>query len=212
MNVPYIDLTIPIEDGIPSYPGEPAGYFLPFSRLDTGGFVSHQLLLYSHLGTHVDAPAHFLEGGGGVETISLERLIGPAVVVDATLPEGARELRPSDIRAPRPICEGDRVVLRTGWDKYWGAPQYFTGFPQIGETLARYFVERHICLLGMDTPTPHATKGQEVHETLLKGDVIILEGLANLTAVEKPEGSLVCLPLPLVGVDGSPARVVWQNV
>jgi arylformamidase len=208
-DVSLIDLTIPLEDGTPSFPGEPGGHFLPFASFAAQGFVAHQLLLYTHLGTHIDAPAHFLPGGAGVERWPLDQLIGPAMVV--RLREGAAgEVDREDFVWPRPVREGDRVLLHTGWDRHWGSPAYFTGFPSLSPACATFLADAGVALVGMDTPTPHEHRPEEVHRILLGGGVAILEGLTGLGRIPHPFGELICLPLPLVGLDGAPVRAVFR--
>lgn len=204
-----IDLTIPIEHGISSYPGEPGGYFIPFSELGNGGFRAHQLLLYTHLGTHLDAPSHFVPKGYGVDQIPLDSLVGKALVVDVLGTDEKGEIREEHLAIPRDIQVGDKIVLRTGWHRQWGKSTYFENFPNISIDLASYFVSQQISLLAMDTPTPHAKLAREVHELLLEQNIVIVEGVTNLDSVSEPDGWLICLPLPLKGMDGSPARVVW---
>ncbi|MCY0900287.1 MAG: cyclase family protein [Firmicutes bacterium] len=205
-----IDLSIPICDGMQSFPGEPGSSFIRFASLETMGFVSHQLLLYSHGGTHVDAPRHFLHNGGDVAGMALERLIGPSMVADVPFYRD-RTIGLGDIQWPRRPTMGDRVLIRTGWGEHWGASDYFTGFPNLSIDVARYLASCGVVLVGLDTPTPHAEMAQEIHEILLGSGIIIVESLVNLDRISSPYGTLICLPLPMVGMDGAPARVVFAE-
>lgn len=207
----YIDLTIPIENGTSSYPGEPGGYFLPFSDLETGGFRAHQLLLYTHLGTHLDAPSHFIPSGRGVDEISLDSLLGEALLIDSDGTDTHGEIRKSHLKMSDPITPGARIVLRTGWHLHWGQTDYYKGFPNLSLEVAEYLVKQKISLLAIDMPTPHAVLAKEVHELLLGNNVVIVEGLINLDQITNPNGWLMCLPLRLKGMDGSPARVIWRD-
>ena len=207
-----IDLTLPIQSGMKSFPGEPGGHFLPFSVLDEGAeFAAQQLVLYSHLGTHMDAPSHFLAGGADIDQVPLDRVVGEAVVARAILRDGATELGIDDLDLPTELRAGARVLICTGWDRHWGTERYFDGFPDIGEELARALAAAGVALVGMDTPTPHATKAREVHEILLGAGIAVVEGLTGLTAIVGTIGELFCAPLPLVGVDGSPVRAFWRT-
>ncbi|MHB1629440.1 MAG: cyclase family protein [Bacilli bacterium] len=206
----YVDLSIPIVNGIPSFPGEPGGYIIPFAAHEVQGWVSHQLLLYTHLGTHVDAPSHFIPSGKGVLDWDLAQLIGPALIIKLSHGiNGGEELRRQDFQWPRPLVAGDRIVVHTGWDKAWGTDQYFKNFPSLGLELVEYLVGCNIGLLAMDTPTPHASQADAVHQLLLSNGTVIVEGLANIDRIPVVEGQIICLPLPLQGLDGSPARVVF---
>ncbi len=206
----YVDLSIPIVNGIPSFPGEPGGYIIPFASHEMQGWVSHQLLLYTHLGTHVDAPGHFIHNGTGILDWKLTQLIGPAMIVKLRHGiNGGEELQYQDFEWPREPMAGDRIIVHTGWDKKWKTDQYFINYPVIGVELIEQLVGRNISLLGMDTPTPHSSQNDVVHHLLLSNKVVIVEGLANIDRIPVVEGQIICLPLPLQGLDGSPARVVF---
>ena len=206
----YVDLSLVIGQATPSFPGEPGGYFIPFASHALQKWSQHQLLLYTHLGTHVDAPSHFLPEGSSVLTMSLQQLIGPAMIVGArkTL-LGGEELQYEDFIWPREPMPGDRILLQTNWDKTWQTDAYFAKYPRLGVDLIKKLVMHDIALLGMDTPTPHDDQNELIHHLLLDQQIVILEGLAQLATVPVSAGQLICLPLPLQGMDGSPARVVF---
>lgn len=204
-----IDLTIPMDQGVESCPGEPRGYFMPFATIEEHGWASHQLLLYSHGGTHVDAPSHFLPGGTDVASMPLDTLIGPALVADAT-PDG-EDITMATIQWPREPRPGDRVIIRSGWETRQGTPEYFTEAPCLGLDVAAYLAEKGVVMVGLDLPTPNRHHPHEVHDILLGKHMVIIEALTNLTKIPVSEGTLICLPLPLVKLDGSPARVVFQT-
>ncbi|HLW58578.1 MAG TPA: cyclase family protein [bacterium] len=206
----FIDLTIPIRNGTPSIPGEPGGYVLPFAKFAVQGWVSHQLLLYTHLGTHLDAPSHFIKDGGGIETWPLTQLIGPAIIARLRGEPQSGEVDYGDFDWPREPGSGDRVLLHTGWGKRWGAGGYFSGFPSLCLQLVQRLIEAGVVLVGMDTPTPHEQDPKTMHEALLGSQVAVLEGLIRLEEVPGSSGELICLPLPLVGLDGAPCRVVFR--
>ncbi|PSR22565.1 MAG: hypothetical protein C7B45_06475 [Sulfobacillus acidophilus] len=209
--MPIIDLTIPMQDGlIESCPGEPRGHFMPFASIAQNGWASHQLLLYTHGGTHLDAPSHFIANASDVAALSLEAMIGPAFVADVTVDDD-QTFTVDDIRWPRPPQAGERVLLRTGWEKRRGTPEYFTRSPHLGLDVAQYAVDRQLTLIGLDLPTPNRQFPREVHQILLGAGILLIEALINLTAIEEPEGVLTCLALPLVGMDGSPVRAVWST-
>jgi arylformamidase len=206
----YVDLTIPLVSGTSSYPGEPGGFFLPFARLPKDEFTSHQLVLYTHLGTHVDAPSHFLEGEDGVDALPIDSLVGDAMVVRALRPLDGREVMVGDLHWPRPARPGDRVLFDLKWGERWGQDTYFHGHPDLSRPLVEHLVASGVRLVGVDTPTLSTRHVQEVHRRLLGAGVVVIEGLVRLDRVSADFGHLICLPLPLVGLDGSPARVVLE--
>lgn len=206
-----IDLTIPMENGrIESCPGEPAGFFMPFATIADHGWASHQLLLYTHGGTHLDAPAHFIAGGPDVASLPLEAMNGAALVADVRV--GDDEVFELDqVTFPRAPAAGDRLLLRTGWETRRGSPDYFTRSPHFGLELAQYLVNCGVRLIGLDLPTPNRRHPQQVHQIILGAGVVLVEALTNLSKITKPTGHITCLPLPLVGLDGSPARAIWTQ-
>lgn len=204
-----IDLTIPMENGrVDSCPGEPTGYFLPFANIAEHGWASHQLLLYTHGGTHVDAPSHFIAGGADVASLPLAAMMGPAMVVDVAV--GDNETFHWDNAAfPREPEAGDRVLFRTRWETRRGTPDYFTRSPHLGLDLAEYLAQKKVQLIGLDLPTPNRNQPHEIHQMILGAGIVLIEALTNLTKITAAEGYITCLPLPLTGLDGSPVRVVW---
>jgi kynurenine formamidase len=158
----------------------------------------------------VDAPLHFLAGGRSVDELPLEKLVGPARLIDLAsggqLEAGAR----LGVEALAPFAEfirpGARLLCRTGWDRRFGGPGFYDGYPSIDPTAARLLAERGIWLLGLDTPSP-SVEPEEVHRILLGAGVVILEALTGLERLPD-EFLLAALPLKLRGGDGSPARAV----
>jgi arylformamidase len=203
-----VDLTMPISHGMDAFPGEPTARFSRFSSVDDdNGIEMWNVELFSQLGTHLDAPCHFVPGGAGVDTLDLSRCIGPATVLDHP-PSAASVVEPHHLAArEQSLRRTQRALVRTGWDAHVGTPQYWTSIPEISVAAARYLVDLGVVFLGLDTPTPSLTHLHEVHQVLLDADVVITECLVNLGAL-RDETWIVCLPLPLVGLDGSPVRAV----
>lgn len=202
-----VDLTIPIADGMDAFPGEPTARFSPFSTHADGGIEMWNINLFSQLGTHVDAPVHFLPDGATNERLLLESMVGPVTVIDVVAREGGflaavdLEDHLASIRQTR------RVILRSGWDVRRGSSGYWQGFTEITPDAARLLVDTGVRFLGIDTPTPSFTDLHEVHRILLGAGCVIAECLVN-TAELSAVSFIVCLPLPLVGVDGAPARII----
>jgi kynurenine formamidase len=144
----------------------------------------------------MDAPAHFLPSGVGVDALSLASLIGPARVVDMEGPVGE-------------IVPGERLLLRSGWSARWGEAEYFESFPGLSTLLAERLAAAPAALVGLETPSlhPEPETDARLHRLLLGAGVVIVENLMGLA--ELPERIfLAALPLPLQGLDGSPCRVV----
>ncbi len=205
-----IDLTHPLTDGQPAFPGDPVPRIRPFATLAENGYNLTRFAMGSHQGTHLDAPFHFLRDGGTVDRIPLERLYGPATLVDlapgGALGKGA-VITPGMLQLHASAFEpGARVLLRTGWHEQFGSPAFFDGYPSLTIEAARWIAARKIGLLGMDMPSPAADPA-EAHQALLGADVLLLEAVANLAALPR-RFTLAAFPLKLEGRDGPPVRAV----
>ncbi len=207
-----IDLTHPLQPGVAVYPGDPAFRQRTHSTLATTGWRVTELTLGTHLGTHVDAPAHLLAEAATVDRLPLETLVGPAVVVDVPGTPGAMiepalldEVGDEVGNALRPGC---RVVFRSGWDVHFGTEKFYRGHPGLSVSAARWLVERGVALVGFDVPSP-AEDAEPVHRILLETPqpIVIVESLANLALLPR-HFTLVVLPLRLAGLDGSPVRAI----
>ncbi len=201
------DLTMTLKPGMRGVAFETA------KALDRDGWNARTLTLYSHAGTHMDAPRHFIEGGDTIDRTPLERCVGPARVFDLA-GIAPREIITRDHLGDgaQTIRRGDRVLLRTGWSDEPEREDYRTQFPRVGLPLAEWLVERSIALLGVDAPSVADVGNVEeltaVHHTLLNGGVTIVEDLVNLGALRSDTVTLVALPLKVFDGDGAPARVI----
>jgi arylformamidase len=161
----------------------------------------------AHTGTHVDAPCHFILGGTGVDTLDLNVLVGPALVVEAL---GAAVVT-AETLAGLPIPAGsERVLLRTRNSDLWarGAREFAEDFIGVSEDGARWLIEHGVRLVGVDYLSV-APFGQSAptHQALLHAGVVVVEGL-DLSGIAPGVYHLVCLPLKIVDGDGAPARAI----
>ena len=213
-----VDLSRPIEAGMPVYPGDPEVAIAPALGVEADGVAVARLDLGTHTGTHLDAPSHSVRGGRTVDRIPLELLQGEAHVLRAAAGAG-RAIGVADLPGGLPDRLPSIVCVATGWDRRFGSPDALR-HPHLSLGLARELWARGARVLGVDTlspdPTAHgaadpgappAGSAMPVHEFWLGADGVIVENLAGLT--ELPErAELVLLPLRLAGLDGSPIRAV----
>ncbi len=202
----FLDISLPIEPGMVIYEGDPGVQITPHLQIAQGDPANVSVLsMGSHTGTHLDAPAHFLHGAPTLDRLPLEILVGPALVAAVTADRliGRKELE----RLP---LEGHtRLLLKTRNSALWALGRFSRDYVALELEGAQYLVERGIRLVGIDylsIETFHAPD-HPVHRYLLGADVVILEGL-NLVGVEPGIFELLCLPLPLSGLDGAPCRAV----
>jgi arylformamidase len=208
------DISLPITPDLPVWPGDPNISMRRVMKMEDG--EQYNLTLFSasvHMGTHVDAPYHFLGGNTDtIEALPLKILIGRTYLQH--LPDQV-ELITADVLQQAGIPPRTRRILfRTKNSKYWarGVKEFQKQFTAFSADGAQYLIERGIKLVGIDyfsiapfdDPVP-------AHQTFLRGGVIVVEGL-DLSKVPQGRYSLQCLPLKLVGSDGAPARVILVGV
>jgi arylformamidase len=201
-----IDVTLPISDKLPVWPGDPAVHV---TRVSDDLPMLSGLSMSCHAGTHVDAPAHFLPGGVGVDALPLDVLIGPAWVVRF----GGRGPLTASMFAGAAIPTGTvRLLIRSdNSDRVVEA--FDPDFVALAPDAAAWVLDHGIRLVGIDGPSIEAyyAPGDPVHSTLLAAGVVIVENLA-LAGVAPGAYDLACLPLRIAGCDGAPARVVLLTI
>ncbi len=210
--MPLIDLSHPLEHGQLNFPFDPKISVLVHNTIDSIGYNMSQISMATHQGTHLDAPFHFYDDGKTIDQMPLDQFYGPATLVDLA-PGGHLEARTSlTVETFAPHAEafqpGARILYRTGWDRMFGDPAFFSDFPTLTPDAARWIAGRGIAMLGMDTPTP-STDWKEVHLILLAADVeiLIVEALAHLEKLPE-QFTFIGFPLNIAGRDGSPIRAV----
>jgi kynurenine formamidase len=186
--------------------------FEQFTTVAKEGWNSRKLHLYSHSGTHMDAPLHFGVSDETIDQISLDDCLGPAWVVDLTRLAPKALITVADLG---PVAEkikpGDRLLLKSGWCRHIDDPKYYRdNFPRISEDLARWLVARQLRLLGVEPPSIADVNDLKevtlIHQILLGGRIIIVEGLANLEALTQDRVWFCAAPLRIEGGDGAPCR------
>jgi arylformamidase len=204
-----IDVSLGIGPDLLTWPGDPGAEVVPSARLARGDQANvSELRLGSHTGTHVDPPAHFIDGGATIDAVPLEALMGPAVVADL---RGAEVIDPAELDALDLPAGTDRLLCRTRNSELWSRGRIEFPDDYVAVTLegAGWLVERGLRLVGVDflSVERDGPPGFPVHRTLLGGGVVVVEGL-DLSAVAPGLYTLVCAPLKVLGGDGAPARAL----
>jgi len=207
MASPWIDVSVRIRNGMVSWPGDPPARISHAKDMERGDPCTVSLLeMGAHTGTHMDAPAHFVRGGIGIDEMPPDAAIGSARVI----PIRDRESIKTDELVRHSIRRGERVLFKTrNSDHCWDTDSFVEDFVYLSAAAAQYLVERQVRLVGVDYLSVGGFRadGVETHQALLKAGIWILEGL-NLKRVSPGRVQLVCLPLKIAGGDGAPARAL----
>jgi arylformamidase len=204
-----IDVSVPLDALLPSYPHNTPFSLEPIKRIARGDSSNVSTLhMSAHTGTHVDAPRHFFDQGAGTESLPLELLIGRARVIEIDSRAGiaAEDLAPID------LSDDVRVLIKTHNSRLWGSPEFHQDYVGVTDSGAKHLVEHGIKVVGVDylsVETFH-NPGAPAHHVLLGAGTIVIEGL-NLREVDPGVYEMFCLPLRVVGSDGAPARVVLRR-
>ena len=213
MTLKFIDLTLPISEKIPTFPGSPQPIFIQWENIKDDGYNLELLFLSSHTGTHLDAPYHFLEKGKKIHEISLKRLVVDAILVKIRK-RGDQPITKTDIqkfeKKHGKIPNESTVIFWTNWQKMIKNDSYFVKNPGLSVTAAKYLISKKTNLVGIDSPSIDLGKEKRflVHHLFAKNDVLIVENLANLDKIKSWKFQLAVLPMKLKNATGAPVRAV----
>ncbi|HSW46735.1 MAG TPA: cyclase family protein [Phycisphaerae bacterium] len=204
----WIDISRPLRPGMLHWPGDRGFELRVVERIGGPGACNlSEIHTSAHIGTHVDAPRHVIEGGQDVAALPLGRLCGPATLIELAAEGG---IAAADL-ARAGIPRGDRVLIRTANSRLWDLPRFSEQYVFLAEEAGRWLVDREVPLVGIDylSVDRYEAADHPVHRLLLGAGVVVLEGLA-LDGVGPGRYELVTLPLKIEGGDGAPARVVLR--
>lgn len=208
-----IDLSLPLRPGMPGFPGYPGFEIEQLQDFESDGKVSHHVSMNSHQGTHVDAPAHFIDGGRTVDEISLDALCGPARVVDLREYRGER-ISASILKDAVSSLSTSRLLLLTGDVDYrFEDADFFEEAAVLTADAAEWLVEQDVDMVGNDFLTESiVTDDRPVHRTLLGAGVPIVEYLCNTGSIADSQVvDFCCLPLRTPGLEAAPARAIVRE-
>lgn len=204
-----IDVTVPLDANLPTYPGNTPFILEAIKRIARGDHANLSTLhMSAHAGTHIDAPRHFFDDGAGVDALPLELMLGRTRVVEisARTGIGAAELAGVD------LSDDVRILFKTRNSRLWNSSDFHEDYVGVTASGAEHLIARGIKVVGVDYLSVEQFKkpGAPAHHVLLGGGAIVIEGL-NLQEVEAGIYDMVCLPLRVVGADGAPARVLLRR-
>ena len=213
MTLKFIDLTLPVSEKIPTFPGSPQPIFIQWENIKDDGYNLELVFLSSHTGTHLDAPYHFLEKGKKIHEISLKRLIINAILIKIRKRRD-QAITKTDIqkfeKKHGKIPNESTIVFWTGWQKMIKNDSYFVNNPGLSVTAAKYLISKKTNLVGIDSPSIDLGKEKRflIHHLFAKNDVLIVENLANLDKIKSWKFQLAVLPMKLENATGAPVRAV----
>ncbi|MCP4118809.1 MAG: cyclase family protein [Desulfobacteraceae bacterium] len=221
-----VDLTHPLDDNIPIWPGDPEFKLASHASYEKDGYLTSRMVVGEHSGTHWGTPNTFIKGGRSADMFTAEELVVPAVVMDiraiaghdrdySLTVEAVTAWERENGRIPR----GSVVVLFTGWQERWNDPEAFFGmdgdngmhWPGFGKDAVDHMIQgRGIAGLGTDTHgTDPGNDGEFKASSAIYGaDGMVLECLTGLDRLPPSGTTLVIGGLPVTNGTGSPARVI----
>lgn len=202
------DVTVPLASGMLAYPGDPPFEIEPVHEVGEAPFSLSRMVLTTHSGTHVDAPAHFLAGGATIDQLPLEILLGKARVVELSTRERVDR---ADLEA-LDLADDLRVLLKTRMSGQMLKAGYQEDHLYLTVDAAHYLAQAGLKLVGFDylSVDRFGSADFPAHHALLEAGVVLVEGL-DLSEVEAGEYEMSCLPLRVGGGDAAPARVVLRT-
>ena len=195
----FIDLSVPIDENTPVYPGDPKVLIEPIADFENYGMNDHKISLGIHVGTHIDAPWHMVRSGKKMDQIPIEQFSGAGKLVEGLDFTKVKQAG---------IGKGDIVLFKTGMSELFGKDEYYKNYPEISEELANYLVNQKVKIVGMDMASPDHPPFK-IHKILLGANILIIENLTNLDKLIDKEFTIYALPIKLA-LDGAPARVIAE--
>jgi arylformamidase len=206
----WIDVSVPLQSGMVRWPGDPDVKIERTLSIDRGEPANQSAIsMGAHIGTHIDAPLHFIKRGASIDTLPLSAVMGPCRVIGISNPEAivVEELRGHHIRS------GERLIFKTANSpRCWESEGFVEDYVYITPDAAKMLAARGVRTVGIDYLSVGGFRkgGIPTHVALMKAGIWIIEGL-DLTRVHPGRYELLALPLKITGCDGAPARVLMKR-
>jgi kynurenine formamidase len=214
-----IDLTHPIAENMPMYPGTDAPKLHIAYNCEEYGFMETLITMYSHTGTHIDAPAHLYTNGLTLDKYPAEQFVGKALVIDCRQLGKKQKISFQLLEEKgNKLFEAEFILFFTGNSDFWGTNNYFDNFPIMSQEVVEWIKQRKLKGIGIDAPSFDRVTNESLldaaddlhnHRTILEtGNTILIENLCNLEMIGNNLFTLCALPLNILNADGAPARVI----
>ncbi|MCR1952260.1 MULTISPECIES: cyclase family protein [unclassified Clostridium] len=203
-----IDLSHTINKNMTTYTKDEKPEIYNIATIEKDGFNEKLLRLCTHTGTHIDAPSHMINKGKTIEEFNISEFIGIAFMIDIS---NIKEVKISDlIQYEEKLRNCDFLILKTGWENYWGTQNYFNDFPSLTEEAAKWICDFSLRGIGIDAISidKFDSIDFEIHNVVLSRGKLIIENLTNLDNINADEFTLVATPLKIEDGDASPVRAI----
>ena len=222
----YVELSGRLENGLWSYQALPGlEKIIPEVRIETiatvreNDFFASRLTMCTISGTYVEAGSHIIEGAKTLDQYRLTDFIKSARVLRLPRQKAKALINEKLLAAHAPaIRSGEAILVATGWGRMWNKPGYVLECPNFTKGAIAWLLKRKPAICGFDVPCIESSWSQDVVEEkggllgmMFKKNVLLVAPLVNLDKVRADKGTLYCLPLPVVGTSGAPARVVFEE-
>ncbi len=195
------DLTQTLNNDTPVYPGDPKVKVEPGATVSKDGYCDHLLTFGTHIGTHMDSPAHMIDGGIKLKDYPVERFVVPAICIDVRDGFSAEKI------SEQIYQEGIGVLFYTGASDYFTGEKYWHEYLVPDDATVKVLIDKKASIVGLDTGSFDIAEEFPVHKALLGADILLIENLTNLAPLSGKQFDLYALPLKLEQ-DGAPVRVV----
>jgi len=203
----FVDLSLQLSDGTRALDPDPITFVNLYHTIEKDGYNLSQVIISSHVGTHIDAPKHFLENGKTLDKFSLNNLIKKAILLDFSHKKAKELITRKEIEEfDEKIKPGLAVIIRTDWSKTFPSHEFGYDGPNVSTEAVEYFVEKEISILGVEPPTLNWEDNPNSHKKLLSAEILLVEGLTNLGKIKTDAFKFYAIPLNIRDIDGFPVR------
>lgn len=204
------DLSHKLNNLTPVYPGNEPPEFTQIADFKSHGYRETQFRFHSHLGTHIDAPAHMIENGNSLDQLPVDHFCGNAFIIKTPI---NRDIDFEILKGfETEISNNDFVLFQTGWSQFWGTPEYFGRFPVLTKDAVEFLIQFNLKGIGFDNISADPIDSSDFpnHYSILGKNLIIIENLVFPNGFTENNGEFSCFPLPYENADGSPVRAVLK--
>lgn len=202
-----IDLTHLIKPDMAVFPGTEKPVF---EKIDIEGYRELKMTLYTHTGTHMDAPYHIIKSTKSLDEFGVDKFAGSGFVINCKGMANQKITKGFLLPYEEQLKKNSFVLFNSGWYYKWNTPEYFDGFPTLTAEAAGWLTEFNLKGIGLDSISldPVSDMSLPNHHIVLKNEIVIVENLTNLDNLPDKDFMFLCLPLNIEKADGSPVRAV----